>query len=232
MADAVVLLSGGIDSSTALAIAIRSGHCCHALTFRYGQRHELEVEAAGRIARTLGAADHRIIAIPLGELGGSTLTDRSAPVPRGREPEEMARQIPSTYVPARNTIFLAYALAVAEITRSDFIYLGVSAVDYSGYPDCRPEYVEAFKDLAALATRRAVEGWPPQIVAPLLHLSKAQIIRKGIQLAVDYSLTLSCYDPDEAGRACGHCDSCLLRRRGFSEAGLPDPAVYQPGPER
>ena len=225
MADAVVLLSGGLDSSTVLAIAVREGHRCHALTFRYGQRHQIEVEAAARIARALGAADHRVIDIPLGELGSSSLTDRSSAVPRGRTPHTMATEIPSTYVPARNTIFLAYALAVAEVTQSDLIYVGVSAVDYSGYPDCRPEYVEAFRRLAELATRRAVEGRPAQIVAPLLHLGKAEIIRKGIELGVDYSLTVSCYDPDQQGRACGRCDSCLLRRRGFREAGIPDPAV-------
>jgi len=224
-----VLLSGGLDSATTLAIARRHGRRCHALTFRYGQRHEQEVEAAVRIARSLGAADHRVIQIPLGELGGSSLTDRGTPLPRHRTGRRAPGEIPSTYVPARNTIFLAYALAVAEITGSDFIYLGVSAVDYSGYPDCRPEYVEAIRHLASLATKRAAEGRPPEVVAPLLWLSKAEIIRHGLALGVDYSLTLSCYDPDEQGRACGRCDSCLLRRRGFREAGVSDPTIYRPG---
>ena len=222
-----MLLSGGLDSATTLAIAVSEGHVCHALSFRYGQRHAMEVDAAARIAAALGAADHRVIEIALGELGGSSLTDRSQPVPNGTSDE----QIPSTYVPARNTIFLSYALAVAEVTGSDFIYLGVNAVDYSGYPDCRPEYVEAFQRLASLATRRAVQGRGPKIVAPLLSLSKADIIRRGRELGVDYSMTLSCYDPDEGGRACGRCDSCRLRRRGFREAGVHDSTVYQRGRE-
>jgi 7-cyano-7-deazaguanine synthase len=227
--DAVVLLSGGMDSATTLAIAARDGRRCHAVTFRYGQRHALEVEAAARVAKALGAADHRILEVPLGEFAPSALTDPSATVPKGRTEDDMRAGIPATYVPARNTIFLAFALALAEATESDAIYIGVNAVDYSGYPDCRPEYVEAFARLAALATRRAVEGRPTQIVAPLLSLSKAEIIRTGVRLGVDYSLTLSCYDPDEQGRACGACDSCLLRRRGFIEAGVPDPTRYRPG---
>ena len=220
-----MLLSGGVDSATTLAIAAGQGRSCHALTFRYGQRHAIEVEAARRVAHALGAVEHRVLELPLDELGGSALTDPSVAVPRGP-----ADGIPATYVPARNTIFLAFALAYAEVTGSDAVYVGVNAVDYSGYPDCRPEYVEAFGRLAALATKRAVEGEAPAILAPLINMSKAEIIRRGTELGVDYSLTVSCYDPDDAGRACGVCDSCRLRRRGFAEAGLPDPAVYQSSP--
>ncbi len=226
---AVVLLSGGVDSATALAVAVRDGYRCHALSFRYGQRHAVELEAARRVAESLGAVRHTVLAIPLGELGGSALTDASIEVPRDRSQDRMSKGIPATYVPARNTIFLAFALAFAEVTASDAIYVGVNAVDYSGYPDCRPEYVEAFRRLAALATRRAVEGRGPSIVAPLINLSKADIIRTGTELGVDYSLTMSCYDPDAEGRACGRCDSCRLRKKGFEEAGLPDPAVYREG---
>ncbi|MHC4479416.1 MAG: 7-cyano-7-deazaguanine synthase QueC [Planctomycetota bacterium] len=220
--DAVVLLSGGVDSATALAIAARDGWRCHALSFRYGQRHAAELEAARRVADSLGAAEHRILDLPLGELGGSALTDPAIGVPR--EPTE---GIPSTYVPARNTIFLAFGLAFAEVSGAEAIYVGVNAVDYSGYPDCRPEFIEAFRRLAAVATRNAVEGAPARIVAPLIEMTKAEIIRTGTELGVDYSLTVSCYDPDEAGRACGECDSCRLRRRGFAEAGLADPTVYR-----
>jgi len=226
---AVVLLSGGVDSSTALALALRDGHVCHALTFQYGQRHSAEVEAAKRIARSMGVSDHRIVAAHLGELGGSALTDRALPVPKGRTREQIGSDIPVTYVPARNTIFLSYALSLAEVTASDYIYIGVSAVDSSGYPDCRPEYIEAFRRLAALATRRAVEERAPQIVTPFIKKSKADIIRAGVGMGVDYSLTVSCYDPDAQGLACGACDSCLLRRRAFADAGVPDPTVYQPG---
>jgi 7-cyano-7-deazaguanine synthase len=226
--DAVVLVSGGIDSATALAIAVAEGHRCHALSFRYGQRHAVELAAAAEVARALGAADHRVITLPLGDLGGSALTDPAVAVPQDRPPSEMADDIPVTYVPARNTIFLAFALAVAEVTGSDFIYVGVNAVDYSGYPDCRPKFIDAFQAVAHLATKRAVENWGPQIVAPLINMSKADIIRAGAKLGVDYSLTLSCYDPDEGGRACGRCDSCALRRRGFERAGVPDPTVYRP----
>ncbi len=229
MSDAVVLLSGGVDSATALAVAVRDGYRCHALSFRYGQRHAVELEAARRVAESLGAVRHTVLAIPLGELGGSALTDASIEVPRDRSQEQMSERIPATYVPARNTIFLAFALAFAEVTASDAIYVGLNAVDYSGYPDCRPEYVEAFRRLAALATRRAVEGRGPSIVAPLINLSKADIIRTGTELGVDYSLTMSCYDPDAEGRACGRCDSCRLRKKGFEEAGLPDPTVYREG---
>jgi len=224
---AVVLLSGGVDSATALAIAVRDGYACHALSFRYGQRHAIEVEAAARVAHLLGAAEHRILALPLDELGGSALTDSSLRVPKDRGDRELETGIPDTYVPARNTVFLAFGLAFAEVTGADAIYLGVNAVDYSGYPDCRPEYVDAFRRLAGLATRRAVEGAEPRIVAPLINMSKAEIIRTGAALGVDYSLTVSCYDPDAEGRACGRCDSCRLRRRGFHEAGVPDPTIYQ-----
>jgi 7-cyano-7-deazaguanine synthase len=225
---AVVLVSGGLDSATALAMAVSEGCRCHALSFRYGQRHEAELAAAERVAEALGASDHRVVTIPLRELGGSALTDQSRALPQDRAEEEMGRGIPSTYVPARNTIFLAYALAVAEVTGSDFIYVGVNAVDYSGYPDCRPEFVEAFQAVADLATRQAVEDRGPKIVAPLIDMSKAEIIRAGVELGVDYALTVSCYDADSEGRACGRCDSCALRRRGFREAGLPDPTIYRP----
>ncbi len=224
---AVVLLSGGVDSATTLAMAVRDGYACHALSFRYGQRHAVELQAARRLAQALGAVEHRILDLPLGELGGSALTDSSMAVPK-RPPEEAPSQgIPDTYVPARNTVFLAFALAFAEVTGSDAIYVGVNAVDYSGYPDCRPEYVEAFRRLAGLATRRAVEGHKPKIVAPLITMSKAEIVRAGVALGVDYSLTVSCYDPDGEGRACGLCDSCRLRRKAFAEAGVPDPTAYQ-----
>jgi 7-cyano-7-deazaguanine synthase len=224
---AVVLLSGGVDSATTLAIAAGEGWSCHALSFRYGQRHAVELEAARRVAKALGAAEHRVVSLPLDGLGGSALTDRSVPVPRDRDEREMSRSIPATYVPARNTIFLAFALAFAEVIEADAVYVGVNAVDYSGYPDCRPEFIEAFERVANLATRRAVEGRPVRIVAPLLHMSKADIIRTGLRLGVDYSLTVSCYDPDAQGRACGRCDSCRLRRKGFAEAGVPDPTVYR-----
>jgi len=223
---AVVLVSGGLDSATTLAIALAEGASCVALTFRYGQRHHCELEAARRLCRSLGVMDHRIMPLSLGQLGGSSLTDPSLPVPADGE---QAGGIPSTYVPARNTVFLAHALAVAEVEEADRIYIGVNAVDYGGYPDCRPEFVEAFQRLARFATRQAVEGRPPEIRAPLLHLSKAEIIRRGVELGLDYSLTVSCYDPDGQGRACGRCNSCRLRRRGFEQAGVPDPTRYQPG---
>jgi 7-cyano-7-deazaguanine synthase len=221
---AVVLLSGGLDSATALAIAVQEGLLCHALSFRYGQRHAVELQAAGRLARSLGAADHRILDLPLGQLGGSALTDAAIEVPLDRQIDQ---SIPVTYVPARNTIFLAFALALAEVTGSDAIYIGVNALDYSGYPDCRPEYIEAFQQVASLATRRAAEGRGPRIVAPLIGMTKADIIRAGARLGVDYSLTLSCYVPDDEGHACGRCDSCRLRRRGFEQAGVPDPTRYR-----
>ncbi|OGI39995.1 MAG: 7-cyano-7-deazaguanine synthase QueC [Candidatus Muproteobacteria bacterium RBG_16_62_13] len=222
MADAVVLLSGGLDSATVLAIARDEGHTCHALTFDYGQRHRIELEAARRVAASLGVADHRIVPLDLRWMGGSALTDSTIAVPK--TPGE---GIPVTYVPARNTIFLSMALGWAEVLGARHLYLGVNAVDYSGYPDCRPEYLNAFERLANLATRAGVEGRSLHLQAPLLRLTKAGIISRGVRLGVDYSLTLSCYDPDGEGRACGACDSCRLRARGFAEAGLPDPTRYR-----
>ena len=224
---AVVLLSGGVDSATALAVAATENWVCHALSFRYGQRHEVELQAARRVAESMGVSDHRIMDLPLGEFGGSSLTDPSMDVPKERSEQERETEIPTTYVPARNTIFLSFALALAEVTESDGIFIGVNSVDYSGYPDCRPEYIDAWRQVATLATRRGVEGRGPAILAPLIRMSKAGIIRLGDRLGVDYSLTVSCYDPDEEGRACGHCDSCLLRRAGFRDAGVPDPTRYQ-----
>ncbi len=220
---AVVLLSGGLDSATVLAIARDAGWTCLALSFRYGQRHDAEVRAARRVAKNLRAADHLLLDIPVGKLGGSALTDVGIEVPRDRDSTD---DIPVTYVPARNTIFLAFALGYAEVTCSDAVFIGVNALDYSGYPDCRPEYVQAFQGVANLATRRAVEERPPSIEAPLIGLSKSEIIRRGIELGVDYSLTISCYDPEDAELACGRCDACRLRRRGFEEAGVPDPTRY------
>jgi 7-cyano-7-deazaguanine synthase len=224
---AVVLVSGGLDSATALAMAVADGYLCHALSFSYGQRHSVELDAARAVAESLGAVDHRIVSLPLDDFGGSALTDPDIDVPQDRSEEEIAVGIPVTYVPARNTIFLAFALACAEVTASDAIYIGVNAVDYSGYPDCRPEFIDAFRVLARLATKRAVEGRGPRILAPLIGMSKAQIIRTGVHLGVDYALTVSCYAPDDEGRACGRCDSCRLRRAGFGEAGVPDPTLYR-----
>lgn len=224
---AVILLSGGLDSATTFALARAEGYQAFALTFRYGQRHAREVEAARRVAVALGARQHRVMDIDLRAIGGSALTDAIA-VPKGRSGEEMEKGIPLTYVPARNTIFLSYALAWAEVLGAGDIFIGVNAVDYSGYPDCRPEYIEAFERLANLAIKAAVEGRVRmRIRAPLMHLPKAGIIRKGIELGVDYALTHSCYDPLPSGKPCGECDSCLLRKKGFSEAGIPDPA--EPG---
>ena len=226
---AVVLLSGGLDSTTVLAIAREQGFVPYALSFRYGQRHQHEVEAAARIAESQGVRRHVVSQIDLRQMGGSALTDDIA-VPKKASVEEIGDQIPITYVPARNTIFLSFALAWAEVLQAGDIFIGVNALDYSGYPDCRPEYIQAFERMANLATKTAVEGTlPVHIHAPLIHLTKAQIIERGLQLGVDYGLTTSCYDPDSAGRACGHCDSCLLRLRGFAENGVPDPAVYAPG---
>jgi 7-cyano-7-deazaguanine synthase len=224
---AVVLLSGGLDSATALAVARRDGFVCHALTIAYGQRHAAELEAARRVAAALDAAAHRTLHLDLRGFGGSALT-ADLPVPRDRSAAEMTGGIPLTYVPARNTVFLALALAWAETLESFDIFLGVNAIDYSGYPDCRPEYVAAFERLANLATRAAVEGKGCyRLHAPLIDLSKADIIRLGAALGVDYGLTHSCYDPADDGAACGHCDSCLLRRAGFEAAGVPDPTRYQ-----
>jgi len=224
---AVVLLSGGLDSTTTLAIARDQGFAAHALSFRYGQRHQIEIEAARRVANRLGVAQHLIADIDLGLLGGSALT-ADLPVPKGRSAGEMEQGIPVTYVPARNTIFLSFALAWAEVLGGTDIFIGVNAVDYSGYPDCRPEFIEAFERMANLATRAGVEGRTRfRIHTPLLNLSKAEIIRRGLELGVDYSLTFSCYDPDERGRACGQCDACRLRLKGFSEAGVSDPLEYK-----
>ena len=225
---AVVLLSGGLDSATVLAMALDEGFGAIALSFRYGQRHALELEAAVRVARALGVAEHEIVDLDLARFGGSALTgDR--PLPRDRDVAQMADGIPDTYVPARNTVFLALALALAEVRGAADIFLGINAVDYSGYPDCRPEYLEAFQAMANLATRAAVEGRPLRIHAPLLHMSKADIVRTGSNLGVDYALTLSCYDPDPTGGACGRCDACLLRARGFLDAGIEDPTRYRSG---
>jgi 7-cyano-7-deazaguanine synthase len=224
---AVVLLSGGLDSATCLAVARRDGFLCHALSFRYGQRHATELDAARRVAGALGAADHRVIDLDPGAFRGSALTGAGA-VPKDRPGAARAEGIPPTYVPARNTIFLAFALGLAETLAADAIYIGVNAVDYSGYPDCRPEFIRAFRALAALATKRAAEGAPPDVRAPLVELTKAEIIRLGTELGVDYGLTRSCYDPDPAGRACGRCDSCAIRRAGFLEAGVSDPTEYAP----
>jgi 7-cyano-7-deazaguanine synthase len=224
---AVVLLSGGLDSATALALAIQAGFDCHAISFDYGQRHRCELDAARRVAQSLSIRDHRIVPVGLRTIGGSALTD-SLDVPKERAVETMAQGIPITYVPARNTIFLSIALGLAEVIGAFDIFIGANAVDFSGYPDCRPEYLAQFEKLANLATKAGVEGTGSfKIRAPLEHLSKADIIREGLRLGVDYGLTLSCYDPDAAGLACGHCDSCQLRRKGFHEAGVADPTRYQ-----
>jgi 7-cyano-7-deazaguanine synthase len=222
---AVVLLSGGLDSSTVLAIARAEGFKTYALSFRYGQRHSRELEAAQRSAASLGVREHRVAEIDLRAFGGSALTD-DITVPKDRAPDEMAHGIPITYVPARNTIFLSYALAWAEVLGATDIFIGVNALDYSGYPDCRPEYIAAFEQLANLATKAGVEGARFRIHAPLIKLTKAEIIKKGASLGVDFSLTHSCYDPTSDGLACGKCDSCQLRLKGFREAGFPDPAAY------
>jgi 7-cyano-7-deazaguanine synthase len=224
---AVVLLSGGLDSTTTLAIALSEGYAVHALTFRYGQRHEIEIEAARRIATALNASAHVVVDFDLRTFGGSALTG-NIDVPKGRSVEEMATGIPVTYVPARNTIFLSFALAWAEVLGAEHIFAGMNAVDYSGYPDCRPEYMAAFERMANLATKAAVEGKQRiQIHTPLIELSKAEIIRRGLELGVDFSLTNSCYDPDRAtGAACGQCDACLLRLKGFAANGVADPIAY------
>ena len=220
---AVVLLSGGLDSATALAVARDEGFECYALSFDYGQRHDRELESARRVAGALGAKQHLVLRLDLRAIGGSALTADIA-VPKSRSESEMSAGIPVTYVPARNTIFLSHALAWAEVLESSDIFLGVNALDYSGYPDCRPEYTEAFERLANLATRAGVEGrMRLRTHTPLIDLSKAQIVRRGTELRVDFGLTWSCYEPQPDGRACGRCDSCLLRRKGFSEAGLRDP---------
>ncbi len=220
---AVVLLSGGLDSATVLAIARSEGYACFALSFSYGQRHAFELQAAKRVAASLGAIEHRIANIDLRVFGGSALTDEIE-VPKGREPGEMAHGIPVTYVPARNTIFLSFALAWAEVLESSDIFIGVNALDYSGYPDCRPEFIEAYEKMANLATKAGVEGRQRlKIHTPLIAMTKAQIIAKGIELGVDYAQTSSCYDPSPTGVPCGQCDSCLLREKGFHDAGVEDP---------
>jgi 7-cyano-7-deazaguanine synthase len=219
---AIVLLSGGLDSATTLAIARDDGFACHALSFRYGQRHVVELASAARVAKALGAVEHRTITIDLAAFGGSALTDHTIAVP-----ETPTNGVPITYVPARNTIFLAYALGWGEVLGARDLFVGVNAVDYSGYPDCRPEFIEAFQRLANLATKAGVEGDGFRIHAPLIELTKADIVRKGIAAGIDYSMTVSCYQPDDEGRACGRCDSCRLRHAGFEAAGVPDPTRYQ-----
>lgn len=224
---AVVLLSGGLDSATTLAVAREQGFRCHALTIAYGQRHAVEIDAAASVARQLGAFQHRVMHLDLRAFGGSALTSDLA-VPEGRSAEEMAQGIPITYVPARNTIFLSLALAWAEVLEAYDILVGVNAVDYSGYPDCRPEFVRAFETLANLATKAGVEGQGRfQIHAPLIHMTKSEIIQRGCTLGVDYSLTHSCYNPSKDGLACGRCDSCRIRSDGFAQAGVSDPTRYQ-----
>ncbi len=229
-ARAVVLLSGGLDSATCLAWARSRGFECRSLAFDYGQRHRVELEAAARVAAALGAVDHRVVRVDLGAIGGSALT-ADLPVPRGRDEAAMAAEIPVTYVPARNTVFLAIALGLAETLGSADLVAGMNAIDYSGYPDCRPEFVRAFEALARLATRAGAHGARFTVHTPLMRLDKAGIIRLGVSLGVDYSLTHSCYDPTPDGRACGACDSCRLRARGFRAAGVPDPTRYVSSPE-
>jgi 7-cyano-7-deazaguanine synthase len=222
---AVVLLSGGLDSTTVLAIARTEGYTPYALSFSYGQRHSVELEAARRVAETLGVARHVVADIDLRAFGGSALTDEIA-VPHHDRAEDLGNDIPVTYVPARNTVFLSFALAWAETLDASDVFIGVNALDYSGYPDCRPEYIHAYEQMAKLATKAGVEGRQElRIHTPLINLTKAQIIERGLGLGVDYSITHSCYDPDPAGRACGTCDSCLLRRRGFAELGREDPVL-------
>ncbi len=219
---AVVLVSGGLDSATVLAMVVARGIEAYALSFDYGQRHRAELAAASKLARRLGAKEHRTMGIDFAGIGGSALTDVSIDVP-----EQAGSGIPVTYVPARNTVFLSLALGWAEVLGAEEIFIGVNAVDYSGYPDCRPEYIKAFQNMAALATRAGVEGEPVRIETPLIDMSKAQIIRSGVELGVDFGLTVSCYQADDAGRACGRCDSCRLRRAGFDAARIADPTRYQ-----
>jgi 7-cyano-7-deazaguanine synthase len=219
---AIVLLSGGLDSATALAMAREQGFACHALSFDYGQRHSAELAAAKRVAQAQGVIEHKVVPIALDAFGGSALTDRRIGVP-----EEESPGIPVTYVPARNTVFLALALGWAEVTGARDLFIGVNALDYSGYPDCRPEYIAAFERLANLATKAGVEGDRFRVHAPLLTMTKAEIVREGMRLGVDYALTVSCYQADAQGNACGRCDSCRLRARGFAEAGVPDPTRYR-----
>ena len=227
MPKAVVLLSGGLDSTTTLAVARARGFEVYALSVDYGQRHRVELERADQVARTIGVADHRTVRLDLRAIGGSALT-AAVEVPKGRSADEMGHGIPVTYVPARNTILLGLALGYAETVEAFDLFIGANVLDYSGYPDCRPEFLEAFENLANLATKAGVEGTGRfRVHAPLLRLTKAEIIREGVRLGVDYSQTLSCYDPDERGRACGQCDSCLLRKKGFEDAGVLDPTTYR-----
>ncbi len=222
---AIVLASGGLDSSTTLAIAINRGFQTYAISFDYGQRHKLELEAAHRVAKALGAREHLVIRVDLARIGGSALTDE-IPVPKGRKVDEMKHEIPVTYVPARNTVFLSLALAWAEVKKIENIFIGVNALDYSGYPDCRPEYITAFESMANLALKETVEGkMKIKIHTPLIKMSKAEIIKLGTTLGVDYALTWSCYDPTPNGKPCGQCDSCILREKGFKEAGIRDPLL-------
>jgi 7-cyano-7-deazaguanine synthase len=222
---AVVLLSGGLDSATTMAIAKSQGYAVHALSVDYGQRHRVELERAAVVAQAVGAVEHRTVRLDLRAIGGSALTADIA-VPRDRSTADMSHGIPVTYVPARNTILLGLALGYAEVISAADLFIGANVLDYSGYPDCRPEFLTAFESLANLATKAGVEGTRFRVHAPLLKLTKAEIIREGLRLGLDYSLTLSCYAPDAAGRACGHCDSCQLRRKGFEDAGVPDPTRY------
>ena len=219
---AVVLVSGGLDSATTLALANRDGYDCYAVSFEYGQRHQSELQASERVVAALGAKQHKRIKIDFGSIGGSALTDNAIAVP-----ETMSAGIPVTYVPARNTVFLAFALGYAEVIGAHDIFIGVNAVDYSGYPDCRPEFIEAFEKTANLATKAGVEGHSFKIHTPLIDMTKGEIIHTGINLGVDYAMTVSCYSADSQGRACGKCDSCRLRREGFDKANLPDPTLYQ-----
>jgi 7-cyano-7-deazaguanine synthase len=222
---AICLLSGGLDSATCLAIARERNYDCYCLSFDYGQRHRIELESARRVAKSLGAAEHRIAEIDLRVFGGSALT-ANIDVPKGRAEKDMASSIPVTYVPARNTIFLSFALAYAEVLGASDIFIGVNAIDYSGYPDCRPEFIQAFENMANLATRAGVQGATRiAIHTPLIAMTKAEIVRKALELGVDLALTHSCYDPDPSGRCCGKCDSCILRHKGFEEAGIEDPAA-------
>ena len=223
---AVVLLSGGLDSTTTLAIAANKGYACYAITFRYGQRHKTELECARKIAAHFGVRDHVIANIDSCAFGGSALTD-DIDVPKNRDESEISDGIPVTYVPARNTIFLSFALAMAESLDIRDIFIGVNAIDYSGYPDCRPEYIAAFQNMANLATKAGVEGDAFTIHTPLIDLTKVEIIKRGLELGVDYAMTCTCYDPDIEGRACGRCDACLLRLQGFAQNGMKDPVAYR-----
>lgn len=226
MPKAVVLLSGGLDSTTALAVARSLGFELYALSVDYGQRHRVELERAAAVAKAMGAVEHRTVSLDLRQIGGSALT-ADIDVPKDRSADDMGHGVPVTYVPARNTILLGLALGFAEVVGAFDIFIGANVLDYSGYPDCRPEFLTAFEALADLATKAGVEGGKFRVHSPLLKMTKAEIIREGVRLGVDYSQTLSCYDPDQQGRACGHCDSCQLRKKGFAEAGVPDPTTYR-----